>query len=111
MAGSLEDGGWGGPLVSPGNRASCLIPRRPTRGAAADLGVRPTRTLHAREAPPFPATGCSCADIHIAPADPSASSATSAPSGFDFCFFSQRLGVSAVTLRPCSDNPRSAPCA
>jgi hypothetical protein len=39
----------------------------------------------------------SVVDVPIALAVPSASSATSAPSGFDFCF-SQRLSVSAVKI-------------
>ena len=37
------------------------------------------------------------ADVHMASAAPSASSATSAPSGFDFSF-SPRLSVSAVKI-------------
>ena len=47
----------------------------------------------------FPIGGCSCAGAHIAPAEPSASSATSAPSRFAFDLgFSQRLRVSAVNI-------------
>jgi len=42
MAGSLEGSRWGGLSGWRGNRASCLVPGRPTRGAAADQGVRPT---------------------------------------------------------------------
>jgi hypothetical protein len=39
------------------------------------------------------------ADVHMAPAVLSAPSATSAPSGFHYCF-SQRLSVSAVKILP-----------
>jgi hypothetical protein len=47
----------------------------------------------------FPIDGCSRADGHTAPADPSASSAPSAPSGLDFAFcLSQRLSASAVNI-------------
>ena len=58
--------------------------------------VKLTAGLFARR-DDFPAGGSAGGDVHIAPADPSASSAPSAPSGFDFCF-SQRLSVSAVNI-------------
>jgi hypothetical protein len=50
----------------------------------------------------FPIGACSQLDVHAAPADPSASSATSAPSGFDFAFcFSPRLSACAVNILLC----------
>ena len=58
--------------------------------------VKLTAGLFARR-DDFPAGGSAGGDVHIAPADPSASSAPSAPSGFDFCL-SQRLSVSAVNI-------------
>jgi len=43
MAGSLEDGGWGGPPggcpMGHGTPKSRLIPGRPARGSVADLGT------------------------------------------------------------------------
>src|SRR5208283_2371462 len=95
MAGSLEDDRWGGPPggcpLGHGTPTSRLIPGRPTRGSAADLGVRPTWTAHAREAPGDVAPIPTRADSYIAPA------ASSAPSGSSFSYcFSPRLRVSAV---------------